>query len=52
MQIAAVGLVGYFWFQNRPQAVNQFASQSIDAQADRIYPQYEFLAPAFAVLTN
>ncbi|MEG4861176.1 hypothetical protein QUA83_27935 [Microcoleus sp. K1-B1] len=29
MQIAAaVGLVGYFWFQNPQQAVNQFASQS------------------------
>ena len=44
---AAVGLVGYFWFQNGQQAVNQLASQSIDAQAERIYPQYEVLA--FAV---
>ena len=46
---AAVGIVGYFWFQNRPQAVNQLASQSIDAQVDRIYPQYEVLPTAFAV---
>ncbi|MBD1830981.1 hypothetical protein NDI47_16995 [Microcoleus vaginatus GB1-A2] len=46
---AAVGLVGYFCFQNRQQAVNQFASQSSDAEADRIYPQYEVLATAFAV---
>ncbi|MDP8933636.1 MAG: hypothetical protein M3N42_05720 [Cyanobacteriota bacterium] len=52
VQIAAVGLVGYFWFQNRQQAVNQFASQSIDAEADRIYPQYEVLVKAFAVLIN
>ena len=44
---AAVGLVGYFWFQNGQQAVNQLASQSIDAQAERIYLQYEVLA--FAV---
>ena len=44
---AAVGIVGYFWFQNGRQAVNQLASQSIDAQADRIYAQYEVLA--FAV---
>jgi hypothetical protein len=44
---AAVGIVGYFWFQNGQQAVNQLASQSIDAQADRIYAQYEVLA--FAV---
>jgi hypothetical protein len=44
---AAVGLVGYFWFQNRQQAVNQLANQSIDAQAERIYAQYEVLA--FAV---
>ena len=46
---ATVGLVGYFWFQNGQQAVNQLASQSIDAQADRIYPQYEVLATAFSV---
>jgi len=44
---AAVGIVGYFWFQNGQQAVNQLVSQSIDAQAERIYPQYEVLA--FAV---
>ncbi len=44
---AAVGLVGYFWFQNGQQAVNQLASQSIDAQVERIYLQYEVLA--FAV---
>ncbi len=44
---AAVGLVGYFWFQNGQQAVNQLASQSIDAQAEGIYLQYEVLA--FAV---
>ena len=44
---AAVGLVGYFWFQNVQQAVNQLASQSIDAQVERIYLQYEVLA--FAV---
>jgi len=44
---AAVGLVGYFWFQNGQQAVNQLASQSIDAQAERFYLQYEVLA--FAV---
>ena len=44
---AAVGLVGYFWFQNRQQAVNQLASQSIDAKPERIYLQYEVLA--FAV---
>ncbi len=44
---AAVGLAGYFWFQNGQQAVNQLASQSIDAQAERIYLQYEVLA--FAV---
>jgi hypothetical protein len=43
----AVGLVGYFWFQNGQQAVNQLPSQSIDAQAERIYLQYEVLA--FAV---
>lgn len=44
---AAVGLVGYFWFQNPQQAVNQLASQSIDAKPERIYLQYEVLA--FAV---
>ena len=44
---AAVGLVGYFWFQNGQQAVNQLASQSIDAQVEPIYLQYEVLA--FAV---
>ncbi len=44
---AAVGLVGYFWFQNGQQAVNQLASQSIDARVERIYLQYEVLA--FAV---
>ncbi|MEG4288728.1 hypothetical protein Q5692_10180 [Microcoleus sp. C2C3] len=44
---AAVGLVRYFWFQNGQQAVNQLASQSIDAQPERIYLQYEVLA--FAV---
>ncbi|MEG4573832.1 hypothetical protein QUA56_14220 [Microcoleus sp. N3A4] len=49
---AAVGLVRYFWFQNGQQAVNQLASQSIDAEGDRIYPEYEVLAKAFAVLTN
>ncbi|NQE33940.1 hypothetical protein [Microcoleus asticus] len=50
VQIApAVGIVGYFWFQNGQQAVNQLASQSIDAEADRIYSQYEVLATAFAV---
>ena len=43
---AAVGIVGYFWFQNGQQAVNQLASQSIDAQAERIYLQYEVLALA------
>jgi hypothetical protein len=41
-----------FSFKTGQQAVNQFASQSIDAEAERIYPQYEILAPAFAVLTN
>ncbi len=44
---AAVGFVGYFCFQNGQQAVNQLASQSIDAQVERIYLQYEVLA--FAV---
>jgi hypothetical protein len=44
---AAVGLVGYFWFHSGQQAVNQLASQSIDAQAEGIYLQYEVLA--FAV---
>ncbi|MBW3586387.1 MAG: hypothetical protein KY448_11260 [Cyanobacteria bacterium 0813] len=52
VQIAAVGLVRYFWFQNGQQAVNQFPSQSIDAEADRIYPQYEVLVKAFAVLIS
>jgi len=46
---AAVGIVGYFGFQYGRQAVNQLANQSIDAQADRIYPQYEVFATAFAV---
>jgi len=27
---AAVGIVGYFWFQNGQQAVNQLATQSIN----------------------
>lgn len=31
---AAVEFVGYFWFQNRQQAVHQLAHQSIDAKAD------------------
>ncbi|MEG4967515.1 hypothetical protein QUB17_13190 [Microcoleus sp. B5-C4] len=46
------GLWHIFGFKTSQQAVNQFASQSIDALGDRIYPQYEILAPAFAVLTN
>jgi hypothetical protein len=32
---AAVGIVGYFWFQNGPQAVNQLASQSINRRSGR-----------------
>jgi hypothetical protein len=32
---AAMGLVGYFWFQNRWQAVNQLASQSINQSTPR-----------------
>ncbi|MEG4501638.1 hypothetical protein QUB05_31275 [Microcoleus sp. F10-C6] len=34
---AAVLLLGYFWFQNPQQAVNQFATQSIEAEADQLY---------------
>ncbi|WP_333202461.1 hypothetical protein [Microcoleus sp. S28C3] len=49
MHQPAVGIVGYFWFQNGQQAVNQLASPSIDAEADQIYSQYEVLATAFAV---
>ena len=49
---AAVGLVGYVWFQNGQQAVNQVATQSIDAEADRINPPYEVLVKALAVLIN
>jgi len=32
---AAVGMVGYFWFQNWQQAVNQLASQSINRRPGR-----------------
>jgi len=32
---AAVGLVGYFWFHNGPQAVDQLASQSINRRPGR-----------------
>ncbi len=32
---AAMGIVGYFWFQNGPQAVNQLASQSINGRPGR-----------------
>jgi hypothetical protein len=32
---AAVGIVGYFWFQKGPQAVNQLASQSINRRPGR-----------------
>jgi hypothetical protein len=32
---AAVGIVGYFWFQNGRQAVNQLASQSINRRPGR-----------------
>ncbi|MEG4801415.1 hypothetical protein QUB63_16140 [Microcoleus sp. ARI1-B5] len=46
---AAVAVMGYFWFQNGQQAVSQLSSQSIDTEGDRIYPEYEVLAKAFAV---
>lgn len=50
VQIApAVGVMGYFGFQNGQQAVNQLASPSIDKEGDRIYPEYEVLTKAFAV---
>ena len=32
---AAVGIVGYFWFQNGQQAVNQLASLSINRRPGR-----------------
>ncbi|MEG4960776.1 MULTISPECIES: hypothetical protein [unclassified Microcoleus] len=36
VQIApAVGIVGYFWFQNGQQAVNQLASPSINRRGSR-----------------
>jgi hypothetical protein len=32
---AAVGIVGYFWSHNGPQAVDQLASQSINRRPGR-----------------